>query len=331
MLKKHGNGAATLAALSFLLVTGCASFDTRIPESWEPRVELTETPFYPQLEHHCGPAALITVLEASGAAPTYDDVVDRIYIPDLEGSLQVELMAATRSFGRIPFRLPGELQPVLSEVEAGRPVLILQNLGIPGRPAWHYAVVIGYDRERAEILMRSGTEPQQKTPTRRWMRQWDWASRWAIVVLEPGELPVNPHRPAVLRALSDFDDHAPAEQRLRAWQAVAEQWPEEPLARLGTGNARHELGALEDAAIDYEHALEIDPENWPIRLNLAHVKLELDRPCPGLQIVEAKPMPFDHPLMSVHGDLALKLEMACGDSNYSGSGPNTNASMDNTW
>ena len=190
----RNNGAAVVAAL-FLVLTGCAGFDTRIPETWAPRVELSETPFYPQLEHHCGPAALITVLEASGAAPSYDEVTERIYIPELEGSLQVELMAATRSFERIPFRLPGEFTSVLAEVEGGRPVLILQNLRVRSLPAWHYAVVVGYDRERAEILMRSGAERLQATPAGRWMRQWDWASRWAIVVLQPGELPLDTSPP----------------------------------------------------------------------------------------------------------------------------------------
>lgn len=302
--------AAALAALA-LLVTGCAGFDTKIPESWAPRIDLSATPFYPQLEHHCGPAALTTVLEASGAAPAYDEVADRIYVPDLEGSLQVELMAATRSFERIPFRLPGEFESVLAEVEGGRPVLILQNLRVRSVPAWHYAVVVGYDRERAEILMRSGTERLQATPAQRWMRQWDWASRWAIVVLEPGELPADPHLPAVLRALADFDDHAPPAPRLRAWQAVAERWPDEPLAWMGTGNARYELGTLEPAASDFEYALEIKPDSWPARLNLAQVMLELDRPCRGQQVVEAQAMSFDHPLVELHGNLALRLAAAC--------------------
>lgn len=311
MRQKCNTGAAALAALFFLSISGCASFDTKIPDSWEPRVELSETPFYPQLEHHCGPAALITVLEASGATPIYEEVADRVYVPGLEGSLQIELMAATRSFERIPFRLPGELRPMLAEVEAGRPVLILQNLGVPSRPAWHYAVVIGYDRDRAEILMRSGKEPRQATATRRWMRQWDWASRWAIVVLEPGQLPVNPQRPSVLRALADFDDHAAAEQRLRAWRSAAELWPDETLAWMGMGNAHYELGALETAASDFEYALAIKSDNWPARLNLVQVMLELDRPCPGQAVLKSKPMAADHPLIGVRGKLALRLEEAC--------------------
>ncbi|MDT8438875.1 MAG: PA2778 family cysteine peptidase [Wenzhouxiangellaceae bacterium] len=307
---KYKTGAAVLAAFS-VLVTGCTGFDTKIPETWMPRVELDETPFYPQLEHHCGPAALITMLEASGAAPGYGEVAERIYIPALKGSLQVELMAATRSFERIPFRLPGDFLSVLAEAEGGRPVLILQNLRVRSVPAWHYAVVIGYDRKRSEVLMRSGTERLQATPARRWMRQWDWASRWAIVVLEPGQLPLNPHRPAVLRALADFDDHAPPAPRLRSWESAAQRWPDEPLAWMGAGNANYELGLLEEAVTHFKRALDLRPDSWPIRLNLAQVLLELDRPCSAQRLVEAQSMPFDHSLSIAHGNLTLRLARDC--------------------
>ena len=304
--------AAVSAAFFCLWLSGCASFDTRIPDTWEARVELQEIPFYSQQAHHCGPAALLTVLDASGVSPRYDQVVERVYVPGLEGSLQVELMAAARGFERIPFRLAGELVPVLSEINAGRPVLILQNLRLPGLPAWHYAVVVGYDRERAEILMRSGNEPLQRTPVRRWMRQWDWASRWAIVVLAPGELPVNPNRPAVLRALVDFDDQAPAGSRLLAWQSVAVQWPDESLAWIGKGNARFELGELEGAAEDFAHALVLMPESWPARLNLVQVLLMLDRPGDARRIFNAQPIGCDHPLFDVHARLQDRLVAAGG-------------------
>lgn len=302
---------ATAVVALVLLASGCASFDVRIPDSLEPRVDLTDTPFHPQLEHHCGPAALTTVLEASGARPEYDEVAERVYVPDLEGSLQVEMMAAARNFDRIPFRVPGELSAVLAEVEAGHPVLILQNLRIRSLPAWHYAVVVGYDREQKEILMRSGTERKLTTPVRRWMRQWDWASRWAIVVLEPGELPAEPSQAAVFRALADFDENARPESRLRAWSAAAEHWPDTSLVHMGLGNARYELGDRETAAESFRRALAVQPENWPARLNLAQVLLELHRPCEGRQVIAAESMDFEHPLVDTHGKLSIKLEQAC--------------------
>ncbi|MDX1625376.1 MAG: PA2778 family cysteine peptidase, partial [Wenzhouxiangellaceae bacterium] len=235
---------------------------------------LEDTPFFPQLAHHCGPAALATVLGAAGVEPGYDAVVERVYVPGLQGTLQVEMMAAARGYDRIPFRVPGTLEDVLAQVEAGTPVLVLQNLRIRTWPAWHYAVVIGYDRERRRILMRSGTVPELATPVGRWMRQWDWASRWGIVVLRPGELPARPKRANVYRALADFDERGRPEFRLAAWSAAAGRWPGDVLPRVGMANALLALKRSEEAEERYREALVIDAGHWPARLNLANLLLE---------------------------------------------------------
>ena len=58
--------------------------------------ELEATPFFPQVTHQCGPAALATVLGASGVETTPDALVPAVYVPGLHGSLQVELLAALR-------------------------------------------------------------------------------------------------------------------------------------------------------------------------------------------------------------------------------------------
>ena len=42
-------------------------------------VELTQTPFFPQQSHQCGPAALATALGASGVDVTPDDLVPQTY------------------------------------------------------------------------------------------------------------------------------------------------------------------------------------------------------------------------------------------------------------
>jgi len=304
-------GRACAVAMAALWLAGCSSFGERIPETLPPAVELDETAFYPQLKHHCGPAALATVLDAAGSTPEYERIVDQVYIPGLEGSLQVELMAAARGFDRIPFRIPGDLASVLTEVQAGHPVLILQNLGARSLPAWHYAVVIGHDRDSNRILMRSGTEERLAVPVGRWLRQWDRAGRWAIVVLEPGRLPATAQRSSVLRALADFDDQADGKSRLPAWQAAVQQWPDEPLAWMGRGNAHHALGLPESAADDFEQALAIRPDHWPARLNLAQVLLDTGQSCRGRTVLSAQPMDFDHPLVDIHAQLMLKLDQNC--------------------
>ena len=62
------------------------------------QIELEGDAILPQREYQCGPAALATVLAASGVAVTPDDLTARVYIPERRGSLQPEMIAATRAY-----------------------------------------------------------------------------------------------------------------------------------------------------------------------------------------------------------------------------------------
>jgi hypothetical protein len=68
---------------------------------------------------------------------------DALYLTDKQGSLQVEMLATARRHGLLAYLLQPELQALLTEVAAGNPVVVLQNLGLSWYPVWHYAVVIG--------------------------------------------------------------------------------------------------------------------------------------------------------------------------------------------
>ena len=115
-----------------VLLSGCASIPPSVGEPPYPEraIELEDTPFYPQERYQCGPAALATVLDKSGAAVSLEEIVDRVYLPGRQGSLQFELMAATRTEGRLPYVIDASLAAVWRELEQGRPVLVLQNLGV---------------------------------------------------------------------------------------------------------------------------------------------------------------------------------------------------------
>ena len=96
-------------ALVCLWLAGCAAIGSReaILEGVDPaRVELESTPFFPQSDYQCGPAALATVLAADGVDVTADQLVSEVYLPGRRGSLQVALIAATRARGRLPYTLP---------------------------------------------------------------------------------------------------------------------------------------------------------------------------------------------------------------------------------
>lgn len=170
--------------------------------------ELVDVPFFAQDDYQCGPAALATVLVHGGVAVTPEQLVSKVYVPDRLGSLQAELLAATRRHDRVPYRLPGTLLSLLEQVDAGRPVLILQNLGFERWPTWHYAVVVGFDADTQRFLLRSGAERRHRISARRFLASWQRAGRWAMVAVPTGAPPRAPPHAAGCRRLRPLNQQA---------------------------------------------------------------------------------------------------------------------------
>lgn len=277
-----------VALSCLLLLAGCAGLRlTEEIEGLPVTQNLESVPFHPQTEYHCGPAALTTVLEYSGIPADYDALIDQVYIPGRSGSLQVEMMAATRANSRIAYRLPPRPEAVFREVAAGRPVLVLENLGLQARPVWHYAVVVGYDQSRNQVIERSGREKELRTGAGRWLRRWDRAGRWAMLSLRPGEWPAQPERRAWVHAAADFEAAANADTALMIWRQTVERWPEEPIALLGIGNAHFALDDFEAAADAYQRLLNVVPDNAAGRFNLAVTLARTGRTCRAAELFKS--------------------------------------------
>lgn len=263
--------------LAACLLAGCATRGPLI-ESSSRTVELATTPFFPQLAHQCGPAALATVLGAAGVAVTPAELEPLVYLPDRRGSLQIEMQAAPRRFARLAYRIEPELGAITAELDAGRPVLVLHNYGLPIWPRWHYAVVVGYDGGRDTVLLRSGSTERQQLSAANFMRAWDNAGRWALVLLHPGELPTAPDRRRYLETAAAFENVAAPPAAWQAFDAAVRQWPDDAVALTGRGTASYRQGDLRHAAADYRTALALDATQSGARNNLAMTLLDLGCP-----------------------------------------------------
>mgnify|MGYP001815293355 CR=1 FL=1 len=275
--------------LLFLIATGgCAAIDERVATYGElsAAIELDSTPFYPQERFQCGPAALTTILEASGTDASIDAVTSLVFIPAREGSLQAEILGATRANERIPYQIDGSLSALIAELEAGRPILVLQNLGVNWRPAWHYAVVIGVDPEADNVVLRSGTEPRRITPTRTFLRTWKRADFWGIVALRPGTLPAIPDRERFLSSLANFERVGHADVAYSSWQAAVDAWPHDTGALFGLASAAFTRGRYAEAETHYRGLLEMRPDNHAARNNLAYALAWQGRPNEALEEIE---------------------------------------------
>jgi tetratricopeptide (TPR) repeat protein len=255
----------------FVLLTGCTSIPPSVRELPETAraIELEDTPFYPQERYQCGPAALTTLLVQSGAGASLEAIVDKVYLPGRQGSLQVELLAATRTEGRLPYVLDASLAAIWRELEMGRPVLVLQNLAVAAFPRWHYAVVVGIDAERGEVVLRSGTDRRRVTRSRTFLHTWRRGGYWGIVVLAPGQLPAAPNRSRYFEAIAALEQVGRAEEAASAWEAALQEWPGDIVALFGLANAYLAQAEYTAAETAYRDLLGRAPDLPAARNNLA--------------------------------------------------------------
>lgn len=259
-----------------LLLSACAAplqsskWREAPPSEFKRAVELVAVPFFPQERYQCGPAALATVLAASGADVTAEQLVPQVYLPQRKGSLQPELLATARRHGHVPYVLTGDLAAVLSEVAAEHPVLVLQNLGLSWAPRWHYAVLVGFDLEQNNVVLRSGTDARHVLPLTLFERTWRRGGAWAMVALPPTQLPATAQELPYLRSVADVEARSDAGVAAAAYQTVIRRWPESVTAWFGLGNSRYAQADYTAAADAYRRALDLSPDYGPVLNNLAH-------------------------------------------------------------
>ena len=278
-----------LVAISSVALAACAvNPHVDLSDASASAVSLqSEVPFFEQSDYQCGPAALASVLGASGVPITPAELVPQVYLPKREGSLQVELQAAARRAGRIPYVINSDIRALASEVVAGRPVLVLQNLGTPHFPIWHYAVVVGVDPVGNRMTLYSGTNAELELPAPRFFRTWDWGERWGIITLEPGQLPALPDPQVYSHAVAAFEAVATPSEARRAWRAALDRWPENPRAYFALGNLAYNDGDITGAIRFYTQGLVRDSRDPAISNNLAVVMGEIGCPRKGEELVKS--------------------------------------------
>jgi hypothetical protein len=280
-----------LGALLMSLLAGCSSLRltppiTELPKDIPPLHELTATPFFAQEQHHCGPAALATLLNQRQVTVTPGQLAERTYLPGRQGSLQVELAATARQYGMLVYPLDGQLNDLLREVAAGNPVMILQNQAFRWFPRWHYAVVVGYDLAQRQLVMRSGKEKRWITGFQTFMNTWQRADNWGIVTMLPDVVPATARELPYLSAANDLASTHQANAAHQAYLAAVKRWPESSLAWLTLGNSAYSEKAWHLAVRAFQSAVKLDPKNPAAWNNLAYALLADQRDDEALSAIQ---------------------------------------------
>jgi hypothetical protein len=267
--------AARLALCALLALAGCASPRLARESDLPRQVELTRTPFFPQTVHHCGPAALATVLADAGMAASPEDLAPRVYLPARKGSLPLDMLGGARRDGAVAATIRPDLDTLLATVRDGHPVVVLQNLGLSWYPVWHYAVVVGHDLDRREIVLRSGTTRREILSLRTFDLTWARSGRWAMVTIRPGTPPpAGVPRDAYAEATLALERLRLTRAASDAYTAAIARWPDDLQFAIGAGNTAYALGDLAAAESALRTAVARHPSAGAALNNLAHVLME---------------------------------------------------------
>ena len=254
-----------LFALAALALAGCAAtpqsraLRTDPPPDLPARAELERVPFFAQERYQCGPAALAMALNDAGENATPESLVHEVYIPEREGTLRTEIRTAVRARGLVAYPLEPRLEALLRELAAGRPVLVMQNLGLDWLPQWHFAVAVGYDLEAREIVLRSGTMRRRVTPLATFERTWARADRWAQVIVPPTAPPATANALAWLTATNELEWVGNRERALVGYRAATARWPDSAAAWMLRGNGAYEMDSFSEARAAFGKAVALEP------------------------------------------------------------------------
>lgn len=232
---------------------------------------VADVPFFAQEQYQCGPAALAMALRFSGAAADPQSLVDQVYLPARQGSLQPEMLATSRRADRLPYAHPPRLDALLTALDNGLPVLVLLNQGLDSLPRWHYAVLIGYDLGEGTITLHSGVTEKMLRPLALFEQSWRRGGYWALSLLDPTRPPSTAlDLQRYLQAALDLSRGGRQKAAEQALASARQSWPGSPLPWMIEGNNHYAAARYRPAEQAFRHALELDPGLIAAWNNLAY-------------------------------------------------------------
>ncbi len=223
--------------------------------------------FIDQSAGYCGPATLTMALRWAGKAVTVAEIAPQVYTPGFNGSLQTDLISASRRQAMMAVRIEG-LNQLLTEVAAGHPVIIFENLSLSWAPQWHYALVLGFDLVKQEIILHSGHDPYYHWDLSKFERSWMLGEYWGLVILPPGELAVVAGELANVTAAVGLEQAQKMPEAEKSYRKVLEKWPTSLVALIGLANIMQKSGKKSEAVSLLKIAVKNHPDSKAAQHNL---------------------------------------------------------------
>ncbi len=144
-----------------------------------PEVVIPGVPFLPQEEETCGPSSLAMLLRFLGKKADTAEIAAETRTAGLRGTLITDLAAAARRRGVEAEVVDLDPAGLRAEIAAGRPVILLVDLGVWVWSRPHYLLVYGYGPRG--YVAHSGRTAAQVIPASDLAARWAKTGRLAIV------------------------------------------------------------------------------------------------------------------------------------------------------
>jgi tetratricopeptide (TPR) repeat protein len=187
------------------------------------------------------------------------------------------MLGATRRTGLLAYTLAPQLEDVLREVAAGTPVVVLLNLALKLIPVWHYAVIVGYDLDKREVIVRSAKRERDEWSFAFLEYFWQDSGYWSMLALAPGRLPATAREADTAAAVAALEQAGHGSEARESYKALLARWPDNLIGLVGLGNVEYTLKDMAAAERAFRRASEAHPDSAIAFNNLAHVLAILGR------------------------------------------------------
>ncbi len=229
---------------------------------------IENVPFVDQSVGYCGPATLTMAMQHVGHTVKIEDIAKQVYTPGFKGSLQSDMISTSRRQGltAIPIQ---NLNSLLKEVSEGNPVIVFENLALSWMPQWHYALVLGYDLQKKEIIMHSGHEAYSKIDMAKFERSWMLGDYWGLVILPAGKLAASAGELSHATAAVGLEQANKPNEAEISYRAILKKWPTSLVALIGLSNLTFKKGQYKETISLLKLATKSHPESKAAKHNLA--------------------------------------------------------------
>jgi tetratricopeptide (TPR) repeat protein len=140
--------------------------------------------FFKQDKNFCGPAALAVVMNYWGDDITQEKIAEHIYKESIKGSLTVDLESYAYKRGFFAQAGSFTLDELGPKLRDGIPIIVIVQV-MPFIKKNHYLVLFGYNDTREVVIVYSGKEEPELMSYKDFVRKWESAGKWALVVCPP--------------------------------------------------------------------------------------------------------------------------------------------------